>query len=397
MATAARIGLVLSGGGAFGAWETGALHAFFEWWKGTHGEEPPIRVAVGTSTGALISPFALLGRPPDHDYLAEVIELYANVKNKDIRKESEGLLSPAPFFLRHFPAVYDAGYDKDPAKAARLYKLLLSKLSPDRLAKLGALWTVDCRLGVATLDLETGKRHVVTNSPADLLILVEGVMASAMAPLALPPIPLPPSAGGDRTPHVDGGLYEEVPARTLFEVASLEPAIRLTHVVVVSSFPWFPSDDSDPIQGKPFPTTPKFGSIGDRMNALMSEANATKDTRLAWAAIELRKAGRTAAEVADITGHDITDAPELIRLFPKHRLGWQAFDFSTAEMIAMQKRGCEEASAILGATVDCSQFRPAATLARKPGPARRHMTASARPRTSPKSSRALPSGKNRQR
>lgn len=356
MATSSSIGLVLSGGGVFGAWETGALHTFFQWWKATCGEEPPIRVAVGTSTGALISPFALLGRAPDHDYLAEVIDLYATVTNKDIRRESEGLASPAPFFLRHFPAVYDPGYDKNAAKAARLYKLLLSRLSADRIAKLGDLWTQDRRLGVATLDFKTGARHLVTNSPSDLGVLVQGIMASAMAPLALPPVPLPSQSGGAPAPHMDGGLYEEAPVRTLFEVAAIPPSIGLTHLLVVSSFPWFPSDDSDPVQAKIFPAAPKFGSIGDRMNALMSEANATKDTRLAWAAIELRKAGRSEAEVYEITGHRVGAPPELIKLFPKRRLGWQAFEFALPEMKAMQKRGCVEAAETLGATVDCSAF-----------------------------------------
>ena len=92
------------------------------------------------------------------------------------------------------------------------------------------------------------------------------------------------------------------------------------------------------------------------MNALMSEASATKDTRLAWAAIELRKTGRSEDEVLEITGHRVADPPEFIRLFPKRRLGWQAFEFTPAEMKVMQKRGCEEAAAILGATVDCSGF-----------------------------------------
>ena len=129
MTTASSIGLVLSGGGVFGAWETGALHAFFEWWRATNSEEPPIRVVVGTSTGALISPFALLGRQPDHDYLAEVIELYGTVTNAKLRIERpELLLRLQPSSCGTSPSVYDAGYRDNPADAAHLYKLLRKML-----------------------------------------------------------------------------------------------------------------------------------------------------------------------------------------------------------------------------------------------------------------------------
>jgi predicted acylesterase/phospholipase RssA len=235
--------------------------------------------------------------------------------------------------------------------------MLLQMLPQDRVTLIGNLWGLGRRLGVATLDFATGTPHLVTNSPADLGILVDGILASAMAPLALPPVPLPNlPASADLTPHMDGGLYAEAPIAALFDLSALAPSIVLTHVVVISSFPWFPSDDSDPVQGHEFPPDPKFGSIGDRMNALMSEANATKDTRLAWAAIELKKAGLSEPDVFEITGHHINAPPELIRLFPTTRLGWQAFEFVAAEMRAMQTRGCEEAAAILGTTVDCSGF-----------------------------------------
>lgn len=358
LTSSSRIGLVLSGGGVFGAWETGALHAFFEWWNATNGEEPPIRVVVGTSTGSLISPFALLGRPADHNYLDEVIELYHTVTNARLRIERpELLLSPAAFFLRHVPSVYDAGYRDKPADAAHLYKLLREMLPPERIALIGDLWDTGRRLGVATLDFAAGAPHVVTNAPADLEMLLDGIFASAMAPLALAPVPLLNETAGDGLrPHMDGGLYEEMPVRTLFDIAAIDPPIALTHVVVVSSFPWFPSDDLDPVQADEFPDDPKFGSLGDRMNALMSEASATKDTRLAWAAIELRKAGRSEDEVLEITGHRVAEPPELIRLFPKRRLGWQAFVFTPTEMKVMQKRGCAEAAGALGAAVDCHRF-----------------------------------------
>ena len=57
----AAIGIVFTGGGSFGAFEAGALQAFFDRWVMDHGVAPPVRVIAGTSTGALIGPFRRFG------------------------------------------------------------------------------------------------------------------------------------------------------------------------------------------------------------------------------------------------------------------------------------------------------------------------------------------------
>ena len=79
------IGVVLTGGGAFGAFEAGAMQGFFERWAADHCPsasppcEPPIQVIAGTSAGALIGPFVALGPGG----VKEVFDLYQQVDQGD--------------------------------------------------------------------------------------------------------------------------------------------------------------------------------------------------------------------------------------------------------------------------------------------------------------------------
>lgn len=343
----ASIGLVLTGGGVFGAWEVGALQAFFDDWRARYGEEPPIRVVAGTSTGALIAPFAFVGRRPGEDAIAELVRWYTSVGQGDIVAPKAGVLLPFPLFAITTPSVYGVGYSAgDAASARRLWARLLEAVPDRRIEAIAAEWPRR-RLGVATLDFSSGRPDVYTNQPDRIRCLRTGILASAMAPLALPPIPLGPAAcdaAARLSPHFDGGVYAVAPFEALFDLAALEPAIPLTHVVVISAFPFFPGDETDPVQTHVFPLEPKFRATGDRMNALLSESAATKEISLTRAALALRRAGTDAAAVARLTGLNVPyDAPELVELVPKHRLGWEAFDFRQDEMRRMHRRGYEEA------------------------------------------------------
>lgn len=351
----ATIGLVLTGGGVFGAWEVGALQAFFDDWKARYGEEPPIRVVVGTSTGAVIAPFAFLGRQPAGDAIEELVRWYTSVNQSDIVGPKVGAVLPFPLFAITTSSVYGVGYSPGTsAKANRLYGRLLEALPDPRLDQMAAEWPRR-RLAAATLDFKTGRPDVYTNDPRLIRCLRSGILASAMAPLALPPIPLARdgcnSPGVTLTPHFDGGVYAVAPFAALFDLAAMEPAIPLTHVVVISAFPWFPGGETDPVQAHTFPNSPKFRAIGDRMNALLSEASATTEIELARAALALRRAGTDPAAVARLTGLTIPyPPPTLIELVPESRLGWEAFDFNQDDMRRMHKRGYDEAMVTLGIT-----------------------------------------------
>src|SRR5215471_5036366 len=99
------LGLVLTGGGAFGAWEAGALETLFDYWKKKYGTEPPIRLVVGTSTGALIAPFAALGA----DAVKYVAGWYQKVTTSDIYAFT------VPNVLK-WQSVFDWGYPESPCE-----------------------------------------------------------------------------------------------------------------------------------------------------------------------------------------------------------------------------------------------------------------------------------------
>jgi len=362
----AAIGLVLTGGGAFGAWEVGALAALFDAWCETYGEDPPIRVVAGASTGALIAPYALLGR----SYLPELEAWYTGVRQRDIAAPRLGALLPFPLFALTTSSVYRVvGRGGDGSSDGLLAGAIRRALPDARLRLLGSAWP-DRRLAVTSLDFASGRPHAVTNAPADISSLRTGMLASAMAPLAFPPASLPAASGAAdparRTPHLDGGVYAVAPIADLLELAARAPVVPLTHIVVISAFPEFPAAELDAVQEDVFPDDPSFMAIGDRMNALLSEAAVTKELDLLRAAAALCRAGLTADEIAATTRLALPcriapgDAPStraaragsppaLVVLAPAQRLGWRALRFAPAEMAEMVRRGRDEARAALRA------------------------------------------------
>ncbi|MFN2431885.1 MAG: patatin-like phospholipase family protein [Gemmatimonadota bacterium] len=372
----AAIGLVLTGGGAFGAWEIGALQAFFDVWYERHGEEPPIRVVAGTSTGALLAPFAFLGRRG----LEEAAAWYTAVEQGDLLRGRLAALLLFALFADWASSPFSAGYpERKGGDGSHLYRILSRTLDEADLERIAAAWP-ERRIGAVTVDFGDGQPDVVTNQPGEMSRFRDGVFASAQVPLVMPPVPLPPGAGaggrehGDAlSPHLDGGVLAVAPIAALFELAAIAPSIRLTHVVVISPFPKSPSADQG---GQPFPDDPDFRQIGDRMTTLLGEALVSKDLALVRAALELRNAGLSAAAVREVTGMSIAgEPPELIEILPASRLGWRALEFDRDVMGEMHERGYFETRARLhdrsgvllfprpaapGALTGCRHGRPGA-------------------------------------
>jgi predicted acylesterase/phospholipase RssA len=350
MASPNRLGLVLGGGASFGAWEVGALQALWNVWNEKHpGESPPVSVVAGSSTGALIAPFALL----DRRHIDQVSAWYRKVRAKDIVSFNLATLLPTVLFLKLGSALAHC----DPLR--RNYKLAL-KGDPsdpmDTLEACAAAWPAG-RLAIATIDFGVGASDGVTNSPEDTAggdlyesRLFQGIFASAIAPLMGPPVSLAAGGpGGDVTPHFDGGVCSETPFDQLFAVAGREPAIPLTHVVAINSYPLFPGrpGPASP-QHDPFPNDPCFGDTGVRFDSLLSEAESTKDIRLARAALKLRGLGVSRSDVETLTGLSIADpVPQaLIEAVPQERMGWNNSVYDPASMGVMESLGLSEATAI---------------------------------------------------
>jgi predicted acylesterase/phospholipase RssA len=367
----------LSGGGTFGAWEAGALQALWSVWALKHNkEEPPIRIVAGTSAGALTAPFAL----GTQAHVDSIVKWWTTVDQNQISTPNLGLLLPAIAFLAlcdglsdfgdpeanacSFPTEYRSllngplrdAYKHPNRENPRLYGNYKTALQDRGLKTLELCrdsWP-DKRLGIATTDFGGGQGDVVTNSPDDTASkktvyesrLYRGIFASAITPLMGYPVLLSQGgASGPKTPHFDGGVYSEAPFNVLFALASTAPAIPLTHVIVISAYPFFPGSAAP---GTPkFPRKPNFEKIGLRFDTLVSEASATKDTLLARAALKLRALGQTESNVRDLTGLTIPSPPPvLIEAAPKNKLGWDNATVNRVQMKHLAALGEREARKI---------------------------------------------------
>lgn len=188
-----RLAVVLSGGGAKGAFQVGVLDALMN----THGVRPAI--AVGTSTGAIQA----LGVAQND--IAGLLDVWLSIKgNADIYRERGGI---AGSVLTGEKALYNA---------APLRKLLKGYADP---AKLAAS-TVDLRLGVVSL--QSGEFQTVDKSAPDIF---NWVYASCAMPVFFDPLQT-----SDRQQWVDGGVRDVTPLGAALE---LNP----TGVIVVRAAP----------------------------------------------------------------------------------------------------------------------------------------------------------------
>jgi predicted acylesterase/phospholipase RssA len=353
-----QIGLVLSGGGSLGAFQVGALRSLFEYWQANHGTLPPIRIVAGTSTGALISPFALLGTPE-----LDTLEFwYTHVEDKDILAFSLWNL------LVKGVSLSDFGYklrrncmrltDDCNRKGGRLYcnyKCALRPEGDDLLQRVGNMWPAR-RVAVTTIDFRSGHDHVVassdfTSQPGDDTAFRRAIFASAVPPLIGPPVPLKDAADAETTPHYDGGVYSEAPFDALFAAAALpECPVEFTHVILLSSWPAFPGQDAGGVQQGEYPSRARLLQIADRFNTVLAEAGATRDLRAAGAAVKLRSLGVSVEEVQQITGLAVRGKPQVIVVRPDVRLGWRANRFVQEEMKAMVAKGREKGKQVFEGT-----------------------------------------------
>lgn len=135
----ARLAIVLSGGGAKGAFQVGVLDALVN----THGIEPAI--VVGTSTGAIQA----LGVAQND--VTGLLAVWSGLKsNRDIYKERVGI---AGSIILGEKAIYDA---------SPLRRLLKSFADPARLAASN----VDLRLGVVSL--QSGEFQAIDKRTPDI-------------------------------------------------------------------------------------------------------------------------------------------------------------------------------------------------------------------------------------
>ncbi|MDY3555668.1 patatin-like phospholipase family protein [Gemmata sp. JC717] len=183
--------LALSSGGLYGAYSAGVLDG----WSRT-GLRPEFDVVTGTSTGALIAPFAFLGS----HYDAQSMKLYTGVRAEDIFRARAWITIPFRDAL---------------ATSAPLKKLIESQVNQDLMAAIAAEHRKGRRLYVGTTDLRT-KRTVIWDMgaiacrpPSEGCALFRDVLlASASIPGVAPPVPFRIEVDGQQVTeyHTDGGI-----------------------------------------------------------------------------------------------------------------------------------------------------------------------------------------------
>ena len=187
--------LSLSGGGADGAFGAGILAG----WT-AHGTRPEFTIVTGTSTGALIAPFAFLG--PKYDPLLR--KLYTEMSTADL-VERRDLLD----ILRNDSAT----------SSAPLRRLLEQYIDDAFVAELAEQHRRGRSLLIGTTNLDAARpvtwsvtRIAASGSPRARKLIHDVLLASASIPGVFPPVMFDVEAHGrpyDEM-HVDGGVTAQV-------------------------------------------------------------------------------------------------------------------------------------------------------------------------------------------
>lgn len=176
-------GLILSGGGALGAYEAGVAQEVFKHWEGTANH---VQLVSGTSVGALNALGLTYGGSEF------IVQMWKHIRSRDIY--SGGRLGPASSMWRLLSG--RSLYSTDPLKA------MLDREMPDW----DRIKTSPLQLRVHASDLVSKRLIVFDNHSPELKT---GVLASASIPGAFPTVhPAPGMA------LVDGGVISNTPIRS---------------------------------------------------------------------------------------------------------------------------------------------------------------------------------------
>lgn len=207
--------LVLSGGGADGAFGAGVLVG----WSET-GDRPRFDVVTGVSTGALMATLVFLG--PEYD--ATLKDVYTTVSSGDIYKKKgiQGVFS-------------DSLLDYTPLKDK-----IEDIITDDLLDRVAEEHRAGRRLYIATTNLDSGEivvwdmGHIASSGhPERVKIYQQVLLASAAVPGLFKPVYIRPSESSKaRQMHVDGGVKAPVLLRSFM---LKQPAARRKVYVIVNS------------------------------------------------------------------------------------------------------------------------------------------------------------------
>jgi len=213
--------LAISGGGSDGAFGAGLLTGWSE-----KGSRPEFEIVTGISTGALIAPFAFLGKRYD----PVLKELYTSYTTKDflIKRPVKGLIGG------------DALSNNKPFQ-----RLIAKYVDQTIMAEIAKEHNRGRRLLIGTTNLDAQRpviwdagKIAASGHPQALELLRKIFLASASIPGAFPPVYINVNADGKpfQEMHVDGGTTTQVflmPGQLMVKDIDRRYAIRARRTVYV--------------------------------------------------------------------------------------------------------------------------------------------------------------------
>ena len=188
--------LVISGGGARGAYGAGVLAAWSEL-----GTRPEFTIVTGVSTGALTAPFAFLGS----EYDAKLAEMYTTLDTRQI------------IDTRNFFAIIGGDSIVDTSPLSRLIEKIIDDAMIEAIAR---EYRRGRQLMVGTTNMDAGRpvvwnitRIAASGQPGSADLIRRVLLASASIPGAFPPVYIEVETPDGRKydeMHVDGGASSQL-------------------------------------------------------------------------------------------------------------------------------------------------------------------------------------------
>lgn len=264
-ASTARNVLVLSGGGAYGAYGAG----FLKGWSET-GTRPDFEVVTGVSTGSIIATCAFLGA--DYDELLR--EMYTSFQTSDLLN------------LRFLPT---AMFYESLLTSAPLARRLEEFISDEMIDAVAQRHRQGKRLYAGTTNLDTRQFTVwdlgaiaASADQARYAQFRKIVLASASIPIAFEPVYFEVQRNGEHygQMHVDGGVTGPIFLEPWMLKNSQAPAPVNGHVYVILNLP-YGEDDYQPVKPDlPSITEASFATLMQALNeSRLAEAYALAVSR----------------------------------------------------------------------------------------------------------------------
>jgi predicted acylesterase/phospholipase RssA len=199
--------LFLSGGGSWGAWGAGVLYG---WAENTANPRPKFEIVTGSSTGALLGVFAILGGPTLGPMDQKMKDVYTTSTNADIFKRR---------------SVFAIPFSNSINTLAPLRALVKATFPPSVIDEVGAIYENEGRqLWVGTTNLDTGQfcrwnlSAIAAKKKYDQFI--DLLIASCANPVVFNPVMI------DGAMHADGGVRNQIYPEIVDELVTSYSAAR---------------------------------------------------------------------------------------------------------------------------------------------------------------------------